>query len=196
MLRSFTILVAGALLLTGCIEKPTKQASVSTGGSNPLVLIDTSMGPIKVELFQDKAPGTVANILAYVDDKFYDGTIFHRVMPDFVIQGGGYEPGLKQKPTKAPIKNESDNGLKNLRGTLAMARTGDPHSATCQFFINVKDNPNLDKPTERFGYCVFGQVVEGMDVVDKIRMVTTGPIATHYDVPMQDVIIKSIRRVQ
>jgi len=160
------------------------------------VLIETSQGTIKAELDGDKAPVTVANFLAYVDDKFYDDTIFHRVIPDFMIQGGGFAPGLRQKTTKAAIKNESGNGLSNQRGTLAMARTNVPDSATAQFFINLKDNTFLDKAKAQdgVGYCVFGKVIEGMDVVDKIKAVPTGRRGMHENVPTQDVVIKSIRR--
>jgi cyclophilin family peptidyl-prolyl cis-trans isomerase len=172
---------------------------------NPVVQLDTSMGPIKIELYPDKAPATVKNFLGYVDDKFYDGTIFHRVMPDFMIQGGGFE-GLsnartladfqaKQKKTKAPIKNESGNGLSNTRGAIAMARTDDPDSATAQFFISVVDNTRLDGAR----YCVFGKVIEGMDVVDKIKGVRTRAITQGRvrigDIPVEDVVIKSARRV-
>jgi cyclophilin family peptidyl-prolyl cis-trans isomerase len=140
------------------------------------VVIETSQGTIKAELDGDKAPVTVANFLAYVDDKFYDDTVFHRVIPDFMIQGGGFAPGMRQKTTKATIKNESANGLTNKRGTLAMARTSVPDSATAQFFINLKDNTFLDKARAQdgVGYCVFGKVIEGMDVVDKIKEVPTG----------------------
>ena len=139
---------------------------------------------------------TVANFLAYVDDKFFDDTIFHRVIPDFMIQGGGLAPGLRQKTTKAAIKNESANGLKNERGTLAMARTPKADSATAQFFINLKDNTFLDKANaqDKVGYCVFGKVIEGMDVVDKIKAVPTGRRGMHENVPAQDVVIQSIRR--
>jgi peptidyl-prolyl cis-trans isomerase B (cyclophilin B) len=160
------------------------------------VLIETSQGTIKAELDGDKAPVTVANFLAYVDDKFYDDTVFHRVIPDFMIQGGGFAPGLRQKTTKAAIKNESGNGLANKRGTLAMARTNVPDSATAQFFINLKDNTFLDKSQAQdgVGYCVFGRVTEGMDVVDKIKAVATGRRGMHENVPLQDVVIKSIRR--
>ena len=160
------------------------------------VLIETSQGTIKAELDGDKAPITVANFLAYVDDKFYDDTVFHRVIPDFMIQGGGFETGLRQKTTKAAIKNESSNGLSNQRGTLAMARTNVPDSATAQFFINLKDNTFLDraKAQDGVGYCVFGKVTEGMDVVDKIKAVPTGRRGMHENVPAQDVVIKSVRR--
>lgn len=163
--------------------------------------METSKGTIKIELFADKSPITVKNFLSYVDDKFYDGTIFHRVISDFMIQGGGFESGLKEKEkTKAPIKNESANGVANERGTIAMARTNDPDSATAQFFINVKDNPPLDR---RPGYAVFGKVIEGMDIVDKIKDVPTttkvatvqgGQKAPFKDVPEDEVVIKSVRR--
>ena len=164
---------------------------------NPVVIIDTSMGKIKVELYPDKAPITVKNFLGYVDDKFYDGTIFHRVISNFMIQGGGFEAGKgvnqgEKKGTKDPIKNEASNGLSNKRGTIAMARTGDPNSATSQFYINHKDNDGLDKKNDPrgVGYCVFGNVLEGMDVVDKIAAVKTKA----QDVPVETVTIKSIRR--
>jgi cyclophilin family peptidyl-prolyl cis-trans isomerase len=162
---------------------------------NPVVEIDTSMGKIKVELFADKSPITVKNFLKYVDDKHYDGTIFHRVISNFMIQGGGMVPGLKEKKTGEPIKNESSNGLSNKRGTLAMARTNDPDSATAQFFINVKDNPFLNKSENSAGYAVFGRVIDGMDVVDKIKEVKTGAQGGHKDVPSQDVVIRAIKRV-
>ncbi len=171
---------------------------------NPVVVIDTSMGPIKIELFEEKAPITVKNFLSYVDDKFYDGTIFHRVMgkentpnkSDFMIQGGGFEPGMKQKKTKDPIKNEGKNKVSNERGTIAMARTNDPDSATSQFFINVGDNSGSLDPNENnpAGYCAFGKVIEGMDIVDKIKAVKTANKGGHGNVPVEDIVIKSIRR--
>lgn len=164
---------------------------------NPQIVLETSLGNVTLELFNDKAPITVQNILGYVDEQFYDGTIFHRVIPDFMIQGGGMQSGMKEKRTKAPIKNESTNGLSNKRGAVAMARTAVPDSATAQFFINTVDNAFLDKAkaADRVGYCVFGQVIAGMDVVDKIRMVPTGTVGAHQHVPKQDVAIKSVRRV-
>jgi peptidyl-prolyl cis-trans isomerase B (cyclophilin B) len=171
----------------------------SSSSATQVVVMETSLGTVKIELFEDKAPITVKNFLDYVDAKFYDGTIFHRVIPDFMVQGGGFEPGMKfEKPTRATIKNESSNGLSNERGTLAMARTPAPHSASAQFFINVKNNPFLDraKAQDGFGYCVFGKVVEGMDVVDRIKEVKTGTRGEHDDVPLEDVIIKSIRRAE
>jgi cyclophilin family peptidyl-prolyl cis-trans isomerase len=159
--------------------------------ANPRVRMETSQGTIVLELDEVKAPLTVANFLSYVDDKFYDGTIFHRVIPTFMIQGGGFEPGMNQKKTKSPIKNESGNGLSNVRGSIAMARTNDLHSATSQFFINVTDNLFLDDNK----YCVFGEVVEGIEVLDKIKAVKTGRRGVHADVPNDDVVIQSVSRV-
>jgi peptidyl-prolyl cis-trans isomerase B (cyclophilin B) len=159
-----------------------------------MVRLHTSLGTITVELDAAKAPATVANFLDYVNSGHYANTVFHRVIDGFMIQGGGFEPGMKQKPSRAPIQNEAGNGLKNKAYTVAMARTPDPHSASAQFFINVADNDFLDfraaTPNE-FGYCVFGRVVEGQDVVDKIRKVATGSRGMHRDVPVEDVVIKS-----
>ena len=163
--------------------------------NNPVVLISTSMGDMKAELYKDKAPVTVANFLAYVSDKSYDGTIFHRVIKRFMIQGGGFTPDMKQKPTKAAIKNEAGNGVKNTLGTLAMARTSDINSATAQFFINTKDNDFLDHKDDTmqgFGYCAFGKVIEGSKVVQKIEGVQTDTKGMYEDVPVEPVIIKSI----
>jgi peptidyl-prolyl cis-trans isomerase B (cyclophilin B) len=160
-----------------------------------MVTLHTNHGDIVVETFDEQAPVTVQNFLDYCRAGFYDNTVFHRVIKGFMIQGGGFEPGMVQKPTKTPIKNEADNGLKNDRGTLAMARTGDPHSATAQFFINVVDNGflNLKSPSrDGWGYCVFGKVTEGMEVVDQIRKVATGSSGGHQDVPKEDVILKSV----
>lgn len=159
-----------------------------------MVILKTNKGDIVIELDYKKAPDTADNFLQYVRDKFYDGTIFHRVIDGFMIQGGGFEPGMKQKKTRTPIKNEADNGLKNTRGTIAMARTADPHSATAQFFINIFDNDSLNHtaPTPQgWGYCVFGKVVEGMDIVDTIKDVETGNRMSHADVPVTDIIIQS-----
>ena len=167
--------------------------SLSVLAANPLVEMKTSQGLVVIELYADKAPKTVENFLQYVKDGFYNGTIFHRVIDGFMIQGGGFEPGMNQKPTNAPIQNEAANGLKNDRYTVAMARTGDPHSATAQFFINVKDNAFLNHTApsgQGWGYCVFGKVVEGMDVVDKIKGVKTGSKGFHQDVPADDVLIQ------
>jgi peptidyl-prolyl cis-trans isomerase A (cyclophilin A)/peptidyl-prolyl cis-trans isomerase B (cyclophilin B) len=156
--------------------KTAAKADAATDASAPAkVLIKTSLGDITVELYADKAPKSVENFLAYAKSGFYDGTVFHRVIADFMIQGGGFTPDLRQKKTRAAIANESKNGLSNLRGTLAMARTADPNSATAQFFINTVDNPRLDYAGDANpGYCVFGKVVGGLDVVDKIRAVPTG----------------------
>ncbi|MCI0381226.1 MAG: peptidyl-prolyl cis-trans isomerase [Gemmataceae bacterium] len=161
-----------------------------------MVVMDTSYGKITIELFADKAPITAKNFLQYVDDKFYDGTIFHRVIADFMIQGGGMEPGLKEKKTRGTIKNESSNGLSNERGTIAMARLPQPDSASSQFFINVVHNKGLDRANakDKVGYAVFGKVLDGMDVVDKIRRVDTSTQGDHGNVPMQDIIIRSVRR--
>ena len=166
--------------------------------ANPVVVVETSMGTFKVELFEDKAPITVKNFLQYVEDKHYDGTIFHRVKSDFMIQGGGFEPGLKEKKTRDPIKNESNNGLSNLKGTIAMARTREPNSASAQWYVNVVDNKFLDKAQAKdgAGYCVFGRVIEGMDVVDKIKMVETEDVNGHEYVPTKDVVIKSVKVVK
>ncbi|HEY8517228.1 MAG TPA: peptidylprolyl isomerase [Candidatus Binatia bacterium] len=165
-------------------------------GKNPVVVISTSMGDIEAELYPDEAPETVKNFLSYAEDGHYDGTIFHRVIKGFMIQGGGLTPDMNQKPTKAPIKNEADNGLKNVTGTLAMARTSVPDSATSQFFINVKDNGFLDfksKTPQGWGYAVFGKVISGMDVVHKIENVQTTSKGMHQDVPAEPVVIKSIK---
>ena len=160
--------------------------------TNPRVKMTTSQGDIIISLDAAKAPKTAANFLAYVNDGFFDGTIFHRVIDGFMIQGGGFEPGLKQKPTKGTVENEANNGLKNNKYTLAMARTQDPHSATAQFFINVANNDFLNHtaPTAQgWGYAVFGEVVEGKDVVDKMKGVATGNSGMHQNVPSTDVII-------
>ena len=166
---------------------------------NPQVLLETSMGNITIELFKEKAPITVRNFLGYVKDGFYDGLIFHRVIKDFMVQGGGMSESLEQKKPKFAIKNEATNGLSNTRGTLAMARTGVVDSATSQFFINTVDNLFLNhkgKQPDSFGYCVFGQVVEGMDVVDQIRAVKTGNKNGHSDVPVEPVFIKSTKLIE
>ena len=157
------------------------------------VKLHTNHGAITLELDADKAPETVANFVAYVEAGHYDGTIFHRVINNFMIQGGGFEPGMKQKPTRDPVKNEADNGLKNDFGTVAMARTQAPHSATAQFFINVADNAFLNHRSpdmQGWGYCVFGRVTDGIDVVDKIRAVPTGSRGFQQDVPKEDVLIE------
>lgn len=158
-----------------------------------MIKLHTNFGVIAIEVDADKAPLSASNFIAYVEAGHYDNTIFHRVIPGFMIQGGGFAPGMKQKACKAPIKNEADNGLKNDAYTLAMARTSDPHSATAQFFINVTDNASLNyrSPTSQgWGYCVFGKVVEGTEVVDKIKGVKTGSSGGHGDVPVDDVVIE------
>lgn len=158
-----------------------------------MIRLHTNKGIIDIELNFEQAPETAKNFQQYVEDGFYNGVIFHRVIPGFMIQGGGMEPGLKEKNTRAPIKNEADNGLKNDRGTIAMARTQDPHSASAQFFINLKDNDFLNhsgKSLQGWGYAVFGKVVAGMDVVDNIATVKTGRMGYHSDVPTEDIIIE------
>ena len=192
-MRRFGLIMLAFGLLTAT------QGAAWAQQKNPVVVLDTTLGRITVELFADKAPITVKNFLTYVDEKHFDNTIFHRVIPDFMIQGGGMEPGLKEKQTHAGIKNESNNGLSNEKGTLAMARLPNmADSATSQFFINVKDNPFLDKGkgmgSDRFGYAVFGKVIEGMDVVDAIRRVETGDRGSHSNVPAKDVILRTARR--
>ena len=157
------------------------------------VKLTTNHGAITIELDDAKAPATVQNFLSYVNSGFYSNTVFHRIIDGFMIQGGGFEPGMRQKPTQAPIKNEAQNGLKNDRYTIAMARTNDPHSATAQFFINVKDNDFLNHTApsaQGWGYCVFGKVSEGTEVVDKIKGVKTGSKGFHQDVPAEDVVIE------
>ncbi len=157
------------------------------------VQMDTSAGTLRIELDDEKAPVSTANFLAYVNKGHYDGTVFHRVIKGFMIQGGGFEPGMKQRPTDAPIRNEANNGLKNKRHTLAMARTGDPHSASAQFFVNTVDNDFLDFRAENaqgWGYAVFGRVVEGAEVLDQIESVRTGRKGMHDDVPLEDVRIE------
>ena len=174
-------------------EAPANEADKTASK----VLIKTNLGEMTVELYPDKAPKTVENFLAYVNAKFYDGTVFHRVIDNFMIQGGGFTPDLRQKATRPAIANEAKNGLSNSRGTLAMARTGDPNSATAQFFINVVDNPRLDYTSDAngstWGYCVFGKVISGLDVVDKIKAVPTGPQGPFKsDVPTTPVVIEKI----
>jgi peptidyl-prolyl cis-trans isomerase B (cyclophilin B) len=162
-------------------------------GENPVVCMTTSQGDIVIELYPDKAPETVDNFMTYVNSKFYNGLIFHRVIPTFMIQGGGFTESMSRKEGNAPIKNEADNGLSNERGTIAMARTGEPHSATSQFFINVKDNSTLDfksKSPQGWGYCVFGKVISGMDVVDKIKDVKTTSRDGYNDVPVEPILIE------
>ncbi|MDH0499975.1 peptidylprolyl isomerase [Stutzerimonas stutzeri] len=178
-LAACTVLLAGNLL----------------AAENPRVLLTTSLGEIELELEAEKAPVSVENFLGYVDSGFYDGTVFHRVIPGFMIQGGGFGEGLNQKPTKAPIKNEADNGLHNVRGTVAMARTQNVNSATSQFFINHRDNDFLDHGSRDFGYAVFGKVVRGMEVVDQIAQVPTGNRAMMQNVPLTPVKIITAKKL-
>jgi peptidyl-prolyl cis-trans isomerase A (cyclophilin A) len=160
-----------------------------------MIRFETSLGDFTVELFEKDAPLSVANFLSYIDTGFFDGTIFHRIVPGFVIQGGGFTEDMAQKKTQSPVKNEADNGRKNKRGTLSMARTSDINSATSQFFVNLKDNEFLDHSRGNFGYAVFAQVTEGMDVIDKIAAVETGRKRGFDDVPAEAVIMKSVRRL-
>jgi cyclophilin family peptidyl-prolyl cis-trans isomerase len=180
-----SVLFAGTAL--GADNKAAKKG-------NPAVVIKTSMGTIEAVLYKDKAPISVENFLKYVEDTHYDGTIFHRVIPNFMIQGGGFNAKFSQKKTRDPIKNEAKNGLKNERGTFAMARTSQVDSATCQFFINLKHNKSLDNDARGFGYAVFGKVTRGMDVVDKIAKVQTGAKGSFSrDCPKEDITIESVR---
>jgi len=160
-----------------------------------MIKFETSHGPFTVELFPKEAPATVENFLRYVDERFFDGTVFHRIVPGFVLQGGGLTADFRSKQTRAPIKNEAKNGLKNTRGTLSMARTSEINSATSQFFVNLSDNEFLDHGPRDYGYAVFGRVTEGMDVIDKIARVSTGKRSGYQDAPLEDVVIVSARRV-
>ena len=174
------------------------SAAQPAAGSNPVVEMVTSLGTVRIELYADKAPKTVENFLRYTKDRFYDGTVFHRVIPGFMVQGGGFTAEMEQKKTRDAIANEAQNGLKNETGTLAMARTSNPHSATAQFFINVANNDflNFTGPTQQgFGYCVFGRVTQGMDVVDKIVAMPTGNRGGHQNVPLKPIVIQSMRIV-
>ena len=157
-----------------------------------MIRFETTLGNFTIEFFEKEAPLTVENFLKYIDDGFFDGTIFHRIVPGFVIQGGGFTEDMTQKKTRAPIRNEADNGLKNERGSLSMARTNDPDSATSQFFVNLKDNAFLDPGKGNAGYAVFAHVMQGMDVVDKIAAVATGSRGHHEDVPLEPVVIESV----
>lgn len=187
MLKRLLALCAAGLVSLGLVSVPAEAAD------NPRVRLVTNLGAIVLELDPTRAPKTVENFLAYVRDGFYDGTIFHRVIKGFMIQGGGFTTEFRQKPTRAPIRNEADNGLRNTVGTIAMARTGDPHSATAQFFINVADNSPLDhrgKSDRGWGYAVFGRVVEGMDVVRRIEALPTYSVGRYDDVPRKDAVIQ------
>ncbi len=189
MKHLLTSIFALLLCCTAQLSHSSTQASL-TKGKPTMVKIHTNLGTFTVQLDAEKAPITVKNFLDYVNSGFFSNTIFHRVIPNFMIQGGGFEAGMKQKATKDQIKNEAANGLKNDKYTIAMARTNDPHSATAQFFINTKSNGFLDYPgQDGWGYCVFGKVIEGMDVVDKIGNVKTGFKSGHQDVPETDVVI-------
>ena len=160
-----------------------------------MIILSTGFGEVTIELYDAEAPISVQNFLQYVEDGFFDGTIFHRVIPDFVLQGGGFTADMKQKKTRPPIKNEAENGLKNERGTLSMARTQEIDSATSQFFINLKDNDFLDHGTRDFGYAVFAKVTDGMEIIDRIAQVATGNHGMHQDVPLEPVVILSAKRV-
>lgn len=184
------MIALAAGLLAGAVKGQEKTMATNELAKSTTVVMTTSEGTVEIELFGDKAPISVSNFLAYVDASFYDNTVFHRVIPNFMVQGGGFEMSMRQKPTKAPIKNEAANGLKNDRGTLAMARTSVVDSATSQFFINVVNNDFLNHGGRDFGYAVFGKVTVGMDVVDKIAAVKTGMS----DVPVKPVVITSIKR--
>ena len=190
MKQIFTALSALLLCFTMQSSHSLTQDNKTTKDKPTMVKLHTNKGVITLQLDAEKAPNTVKNFLDYVNSGFYANTIFHRVIPNFMIQGGGFEPGMAQKKVNAPIKNEAANGLKNDNYTVAMARTGDPHSATAQFFINVKDNGFLNYPgQDGWGYCVFGKVVDGKDVVDAIRNVKTSTRSGFQDVPLEDVII-------
>jgi cyclophilin family peptidyl-prolyl cis-trans isomerase len=183
------------MLLTFVMLTPfatAKEPVMNESTKNPVVIFETNLGNIHIELYPEKAPITVQNFIAYVQDGFYEGTIFHRVIPNFVVQGGGFDENFQQKKTRENIKNEADNGLKNLRGSLSMARTPNPDSASSQFFINLKDNDFLDfksKTQQGWGYAVFAQVIEGMDVVDAMAAKPTGNRGMHQDVPKENIMI-------
>ena len=194
------VLAAATMMTAGCVpRKKAKENGMNADGQNPRVVIETSMGTIEAELWADKSPETVENFLRYVDEEFFDGLIFHRVMSGFMIQGGGFTSEMEKKRTHANIRNEARADVRNDRGTLAMARTPDPHSASAQFFINLVDNGFLnhrDNSEAGFGYCAFGEVTEGMDVVDTIAKVKTHTVGSHEKVPVEPVFIKSIRRAK
>jgi len=192
MNRRTTGMALFALLLAGCANETKKAAPMPRKEKHvAVVVLKTSKGDVKLELDKDAAPETVANFLEYAKAGHYDGTIFHRVISNFMIQGGGFDAQMHQKPAPRTVRNEAANGLKNLRGTIAMARTSDPHSASAQFFINVKDNAFLDYPgQDGWGYCVFGKVIEGMDAVDAIESVPTGTHGPFRDVPREPIVIE------
>ena len=181
------------------MNKTKKKSVKKTTGKKCNIIIETNMGVIELELYPDKAPLTVENFMNYVKSGFFDGLIFHRVINGFMVQGGGFDEKMAEKASNAPIKNEADNGLKNERGTIAMARTSDPHSATSQFFINHKTNPLLNykaKTTAGWGYAVFGKVIKGIETVDKIASVQTGNKGYYQDVPLENVVIKSVKVIK
>jgi peptidyl-prolyl cis-trans isomerase A (cyclophilin A) len=184
------ILLTAALLVAQAATSPSPRPSAPPG---PVATLETSLGRIRIALDQEKAPISVANFVKYARAGHYSGTVFHRVIPGFMIQGGGMTAELKEKPTSPPIRNEARNGVRNLRGSVAMARTNDPNSATAQFFISVKGNPSLDFGIQGAGYAVFGQVIDGMDVVDKIVAVPTKTVGPYQNVPVTPVVIKSVR---
>lgn len=187
-----TLALLATITLMACIT----FSQGLTAQANPQAVMHTSMGDIQLELYAEKAPVTVANFISYAKNGFYDGTIFHRVIGNFMIQGGGFTPDMQKKATGEPIRNEASNGISNTRGTISMARTNDPHSATAQFFINVGNNANLDfkgeENSRNWGYAVFGRVISGMDVVDAIRAVSTQTVMQHADVPVEPVTIDNI----
>lgn len=200
MNKFFSLFFLMIFSLTAC-NADTEKSESSTGVTmtNPTIKIETTKGDIILQLDSENAPNSTANFVQYVKDGFYDGTIFHRIIPDFMVQGGGMTPDMSEKSNNAPIKNEANNGLKNDRGTVAMARTGDPHSATSQFFINVKNNDFLNFSSESmqgWGYAVFGKVVEGMDVVDAIVSVPRGRHGYHDDVPKESIIMNKVTIIE
>jgi cyclophilin family peptidyl-prolyl cis-trans isomerase len=197
-MKSNKVIVIG-LFLTVCLVSVTIDgAAQEKKGGNPMVEVKTNLGKFTIELYKKEAPITVENFLNYVDKKYYDGTIFHRVIPEFVIQGGGFTPEMMKKATAPPIENEATNGLKNLKYTLSMARTTVVNSATSQFFVNLKDNPPLDHKStavNEFGYAVFGKVIEGTEVIDKIAAVKTTTKGSYANVPVKPIVMKTVRRI-
>jgi peptidyl-prolyl cis-trans isomerase B (cyclophilin B) len=192
------LLSLSALLLPAAPAALAEEGEPSSAPANPRIEIETNKGSFTLELYPEKAPLTVENFLGYVDSGQYEGTIFHRVIPDFMVQGGGFTEDLTQKPTGPPVRNEADNGLSNDRGTVAMARTSNPHSATAQFFVNVIDNDYLNHTApdfNRYGYTVFGRVVEGMDVVDAISKVPTTTRGPYQNLPVEPVVIRTVKRL-
>ncbi len=192
---SLVLLLVCLMAMTACSGSSEPKANKTEKAENPVAVIHTNRGDITIRLFKDKAPITVENFVTYAKEGFYDGTIFHRVIEDFMIQGGGFTSGMRHKPTHDAIKNEAGNGLTNKRGTVAMARTADVDSATAQFFINVVDNPFLDHRSDsrnEFGYAVFGEVIDGLDVIDAIRRVQTSSQGAHQNVPVEPIVINSV----